>query len=55
MNDLTDERINFETLLLILKNQSIWRIKIILLYRRIKDSFKGHFLFQSIKRASEKF
>ena len=28
----------------ILKNQSIWAIKIILLYRRVKDSFKGHFL-----------
>ena len=36
---------NFETLFLILQNQSIWPIKIILLYRQIKDSFRGCFLF----------
>ena len=33
------------TLFLILKNQSIWTMKITLLYGQINDSFKGHFPF----------
>ena len=35
----------YSHLFLILKNQRIWPIRIILLYRRIQDSFKCHFLF----------
>ena len=41
INDFKDEYINFDTLYLILKNQTIWPIKIM----QIKDSLKGHFLF----------
>ena len=36
---------DIETLFLILKNQSIWPIKITLLYMWIQDSFKGYVLF----------
>ena len=42
----------FDTAFLILKNQSIRPVKSFSLYRRIQDSFKGHFHFFRVRSSS---
>ena len=45
--------IDFKTVILI-NNQSIWPIKIALLYRWIQGPFKSHFLFSSYEACTKR-